>query len=869
MCWSTREAKRVCDVNVSSIGVFERGWRLPTHQLQNSMTPLLPVLKVGKKMSSPAKQVSVRRLPPLPNQSTLRNVRDTSANDNSHGGICLKGKVSVGLSDMQVKEYLMTHPNIVEDFIMAETSQEQLERWLIRKTQSLQHITGGGGDGVRPSLSKWKFCVHTDKRKMLQQLTKDINQHPKKVRVMHELVKSVAAATHANTHSLYLVDKNQRDIYLYSETKPRSRSLCRQTIEGGGTVAAYVAETGERLFVKDILGDERFPKGIGIEDSTAQSVLCQPIVQADGTIVGIVQLVKTLGNASFEREDEEIVNSYLAWGSIAIHHAEISKQMQKQKDLNSFLLNVVKSIFDEVNTMDVVIEKIMAFAKRLVSADRCALFMLDTRTSELYANLFDEGDEDSSGFKFRNGTEIRFPISKGIAGNVASTGEVLNISEPYRDARFNREVDLKTGYITKSVLCVPVRCRGSIIGVVQMLNSRKGFFSCEDARSFEVFAGYCGLALHYSQMYGQLLKAQQKHQVALEVLAYHWCVPESELQQWRNSVSSCTLSNDFYSFEFDIFQNEDDLTNYVIQMTLDVFKDCDVRLDLDTLIRFVLTVRKGYRRVAYHNWSHAFSVAHTMAVIMKSAADVFTWEEKIGLYLSALIHDIDHRGYNNAFMIKNKSPLSHLYSTSTMEWHHFKQGVFILETNGHHILSSLTTQQYRRILELMQDAILATDLMLFFPNRSKLESVIKSHEFDWNTLEHRQLVRRLLMTACDLCGSVKPWPIHIKSVKNVYEEFYLQGDEEKKMGLCPITMMDRAKQRELPQSQVGFLKGIVKPCYSILASVLPVLEYTIPFIDLNVASWERRISRSQVLDTNSLFVAGENEIRESLSFFDY
>ena len=53
--------------------------------------------------------------------------------------------------------------------------------------------------------------------------------------------------------------------------------------------------------------------------------------------------------------------------------------------------------------------------------------------------------------------------------------------------------------------------------------------------------------------------------------------------------------------------------------------------------------------------------------------------QKTALYLSGIIHDIDHRGYNNAFMIKNKSPLSHLYSTSTMEWHHFKQGVFILE----------------------------------------------------------------------------------------------------------------------------------------------------------------------------------------------
>ena len=51
-------------------------------------------------------------------------------------------------------------------------------------------------------------------------------------------------------------------------------------------------------------------------------------------------------------------------------------------------------------------------------------------------------------------------MDKGIAGYVASTSEVLNISDPYRDSRFNREVDVKTGYITKSILCVPVRCKG-------------------------------------------------------------------------------------------------------------------------------------------------------------------------------------------------------------------------------------------------------------------------------------------------------------------------------------------------------------------------------------------------------------------------
>lgn len=49
-----------------------------------------------------------------------------------------------------------------------------------------------------------------------------------------------------------------------------------------------------------------------------------------------------------------------------------------------------------------------AFAKRLVNADRCALFMVDAKSNELYANLFDEGDEDGLGYKFRNGAEIRY-----------------------------------------------------------------------------------------------------------------------------------------------------------------------------------------------------------------------------------------------------------------------------------------------------------------------------------------------------------------------------------------------------------------------------------------------------------------------------
>lgn len=63
-----------------------------------------------------------------------------------------------------------------------------------------------------------------------------------------------------------------------------------------------------------------------------------------------------------------------------------------------------------------------------------------------------------------------------------------------------REVDLKTGYVTKTILCMPIFIRGTIIGVVQMVNKQNGVFLKQDEEAFETFAIYCGLALHHAKV---------------------------------------------------------------------------------------------------------------------------------------------------------------------------------------------------------------------------------------------------------------------------------------------------------------------------------------------------------------------------------
>lgn len=168
--------------------------------------------------------------------------------------------------------------------------------------------------------------------------------------------------------------------------------------------------------------------------------------------------------------------------------------------------------------MDMLVIKIMNFAQRLVDADRASLFLVDSKSKELYATIFDVGVVGTNGSgapeNCESGEEstiqppsreIRFPIGTGIAGQVALTGEILNIKDAYSDPRFNRSVDAITGYKTESILCMPIFIRGSIIGVVQMVNKRSGYFTIEDQEAFEMFAVYCGLALHHAKLYVKFL----------------------------------------------------------------------------------------------------------------------------------------------------------------------------------------------------------------------------------------------------------------------------------------------------------------------------------------------------------------------------
>ncbi|CAF1123550.1 unnamed protein product [Adineta ricciae] len=555
--------------------------------------------------------------------------------------------------------------------------------------------------------------------------------------------------------------------------------------------------------------------------------------------------------------------------------------MTRERRLNDFLLTVTKSIFQELVSMDVVMLKIMSYAKKLVNADRASLFMVDSRTKELYARIFDIGREehdmlDSSAISDIDGEKrsasdecpcIRFPMDKGIAGYVATTGKTLNILDAYSDSRFNRDIDQKTGYKTKTLLCMPIMIQGSVIGVVQMINKKNGHFTKSDEESFETFAVYCGLALHHASLYDRIRRSEQKCKVSLEVLSYHASCTDEEYERMK----ACPLPDNIPNlerFEYSPWNVSNEFKpTYVLYMFLDLANLDPLyanRFDMECLMRFILTVRKNYRNVPYHNWSHAFSVAHSIYTVIKQTKNGFSPNDCIALFVACLCHDLDHRGKTNAFMVKSASALASIYSTSTMERHHFNQTVTILQSENLNIFKHYSSKEYRQMLDEIRHCILATDLALFFDNRPKLERIVDTTDFTWRNREHFRRLQSIAMTSADLCAMYKPWQVQQEIVSTIMDEFWEEGDEEKRQGLQPQSLMDRSLAHELPKNQVNFIKSICLPCYSLMARILPETTPMLNGAKSNLQRWQELADEaSQKTQTNRIATTSTDDMSKS------
>ncbi|XP_059371937.1 cGMP-specific 3',5'-cyclic phosphodiesterase-like [Carassius carassius] len=697
-----------------------------------------------------------------------------------------------------------------------------------------------------------------DRCARLLELIRDVSSHLDLTALCHKIFLHTHELITADRYSLFLVgeDSSNRkflvsrlfDVAEGSTLEEASNIGIR--LEWNKGIVGYVAATGQPLNIKNAYEDPRFNAEVDqITGYKTQSILCLPIKNHREEVVGVAQAInKRCGeNSAFTEQDERDFSSYLAFSGIVLHNAQLYETSQLENRRNQVLLDLASLIFEEQQSLEVLLRKTVATILSFMQAQECTIFISDREAANTFSSVFHmEYEELAGSVDFPNRECDLNKINYIYAQYVKNTMEPLNIADVTKDQRFPwtcENLQSSNGEI-KSLLCTPIRNgkKDKVIGVCQLVNKideasgEVKAFNRNDEQFLEAFAIFCGLGIQNTQMYETVEIAMAKQEVTLEVLSYHASAAEEEtraLQVTAEATIPSAQSLRLLDFSFSDFDLKDaETTQATIRMFVDLKLVQNFQMKYKSLCQWILSVKKNYRKnVVYHNWRHAFNTSQCMFAVLKSGRFQSNLSdlEVLALMIATLSHDLDHRGVNNSYIKRSEHPLAQLYCHSTMEHHHFDQCLMILNSPGNQILSGLSLDEYKATLKMIEKAILATDLALFMKKRTEFFELAKNSQFVWEDGYHRDLLRSMLMTACDISAITKPWPVQKKIAELVATEFFEQGDKERReLNIEPIDLMNREKQDKIPSMQVSFIDAICTQLYEALTGIS---EYCSPLLE--------------------------------------
>ncbi|XP_030007699.1 cGMP-inhibited 3',5'-cyclic phosphodiesterase A-like isoform X2 [Sphaeramia orbicularis] len=302
------------------------------------------------------------------------------------------------------------------------------------------------------------------------------------------------------------------------------------------------------------------------------------------------------------------------------------------------------------------------------------------------------------------------------------------------------------------------------------------------------------------------------------------------------------------------------------QVSYRLFEDTGLfeafRIPVQEFMNYFHALENGYRDIPYHNRIHATDVLHavwylttqpvpglptlltengihtdsengispgtTGFLISKlnsvqeegygSLAGLIPGLELMALYVAAAMHDYDHPGRTNAFLVATSAPQALLYNDrSVLENHHAASAWnLFMSRPEYNFLVNLEHVEFKRFRFLVIEAILATDLKKHFDFLAEFNAKVGDEGvsgIDWTNENDRLLVCQMCIKLADVNGPLKCKELHLQWTEGIVNEFYEQGDEEASLGLPISPFMDRSAP-QLAKLQESFITHIVGPLCS-------------------------------------------------------
>ncbi|ERE85215.1 rod cGMP-specific 3',5'-cyclic phosphodiesterase subunit alpha [Cricetulus griseus] len=597
-------------------------------------------------------------------------------------------------------------------------------------------------------------------------------------------------------------------------------------------VVGHVAHSKKIANVPNTEEDEHFCDFVDeLTEYQTKNILASPIMNGKD-VVAIIMAVNKVDGPHFTKTDEEILLKYLNFVNLIMKVFHLSYLHNCETRRGQILLWSGSKVFEELTDIERQFHKALYTVRAFLNCDRYSVGLLDmTKQKEInFYKVIDyilHGKEDIK--VIPNPPADHWALVSGLPTYVAQNG----LKEPLDES----------GWMIKNVLSMPiVNKKEEIVGVATFYNRKDGKpFDDMDETLMESLTQFLGWSVLNPDTYESMNRLENRKDIFQDIVKYHvkcdneeiqkilktremygkepWECEEEELAEILQGELPDAEKYEINKFHFsDLPLTELELVKCGIQMYYELRVVDKFHIPQEALVRFMYSLSKGYRRITYHNWRHGFNVGQTMFSLLVTGKlkRYFTDLEALAMVTAAFCHDIDHRGTNNLYQMKSQNPLAKLHGSSILERHHLEFGKTLLRDESLNIFQNLNRRQHEHAIHMMDIAIIATDLALYFKKRTMFQKIVdqsKTYESaqEWTQymmLEQtrKEIVMAMMMTACDLSAITKPWEVQSKVALLVAAEFWEQGDLERTvLQQNPIPMMDRNKADELPKLQVGFI----------------------------------------------------------------
>jgi HD-GYP domain-containing protein (c-di-GMP phosphodiesterase class II) len=316
--------------------------------------------------------------------------------------------------------------------------------------------------------------------------------------LLQSILKQIQSAVRSESGSIWLMDDQQKELRCTHALGPGAESVIGRVMPAEKFMWVYHANAGKALKVDDIAADRQWTIHFGeYLHPNARNMIVAPLL-ARGELLGSLSVINRIGMNAFSGMDLELLSALSGHAAVAIQNAQLYERQQRTAERQK-LLDQISRHLQQTLVLDELISRIFAEVNKAIDAEAQSLWLVNYEAGVIVCRF-------ATGPGAEQVRKVSVPLNAAsIVGTSVAKQESIIIADAQNDPRVYRPADQKTGFVTRSLMSVPMVREGKSIGAIQAVNKRNGaLFTHDDLDLFRSIADSAALSVENARLFQEL-----------------------------------------------------------------------------------------------------------------------------------------------------------------------------------------------------------------------------------------------------------------------------------------------------------------------------------------------------------------------------